>query len=256
MASRWRIPYHWLKDQSYPEVDDPDVLAYLEAENAYFDAVMAPHKALVDTIFAEIKARQKPDDANVPVKDGDYFYQWRFEAEGQYRIWSQLAGGGSLAPRRAPRHEAGVILDEPALARGQRTTSGSVRSRSPTTDGSWRTARIPDGCGAIHPAYQGLSTPANCFGEVIENTSGNPVWSADDGSFFYARYVDENWRPYQVRRHVLGTPVEDDAVVYEEHDPGFFVGRLVDVFRAVRGDRIGGSCDRGGVSGSRGLTGE
>ena len=213
-------PYHWLKDQSYPEVDDPDVLAYLEAENAYFDAVMAPHKALTDTIFAEIKARQKPDDANVPVKDGDYFYQWRFEAEGQYRIWSRWPAAGQGA-EEGPTAEAGVILDEPALAEGSDyfrlgalsvSNDGRLLAYSADMTGAERfTLRI-----------KSLDT-GELLGEVIENTSGNPVWSADDGSFFYA-VLDENWRPYQVRRHVLGTPVEDDAVVYEEHDPGFFVG--------------------------------
>ncbi|MDE0192685.1 MAG: S9 family peptidase [Gammaproteobacteria bacterium] len=213
-------PYHWLKDQSYPKVDDADVLAYLEAENAYFKAVMAPHKELTDTIFAEIKARQKPDDANVPVKDGHYFYQWRFEAEGQYRIWSRWPAADPGADQ-GPTAQAEVILDEPALAEGTEyfrlgalsvSNDGRLMAYSTDATGAERfTLRIKD-----------LDT-GELFGEVIENTSGSPVWSADDGSFFYA-IVDENWRPYQVRRHLLGTPVEDDAIVYEEHDPGFFVG--------------------------------
>ena len=84
-----RDPYHWLRDQSYPIVDDADVIAYLEAENRYFDAFMAPHKALTETLFEEIKARQKPDDESVPVKDGNYFYQWRFAPGAQYRTWTR-----------------------------------------------------------------------------------------------------------------------------------------------------------------------
>ena len=59
--------------------------------------------------------------------------------------------------------------------------------------------------------------------DAIDNTTGNAVWAADDASFLYA-VIDENWRPWQVRRHVLGQPVDDDAVVYEEQDSGFFVG--------------------------------
>ena len=213
-------PYHWLKDQSYPTVDDADVLAYLEAENAYFEAVMAPHKGLVEAIFAEIKARQKPDDSNVPVKDGDYYYQWRFEAGGQYRIWSRWPATG-VGADEGPTAQAEVILDEPALARDTEyfrlgalsvSNDGRLMAYSTDTSGAERfTLRIEDlGNRELLP-------------EIIENTSGNPVWSTDDGSFFYT-VVDENWRPYQVRRHVLGTPVKDDAIVYEEHDPGFFVG--------------------------------
>jgi len=212
-------PYHWLKDQSYPKVDDPDVLAYLEAENAYFEAVMATHKELTDTIFAEIKARQKPDDANVPVKDGDYFYQWRFEAEGQYRVWSRWPAADQGADK-GPTAGAVVILDEPALAEG--ADYFRLGALSVSNDGRLMTYSVDvTGAERFTLRIKGLDT-GELLDEAIENTSGSPVWSADDGSFFYA-VVDENWRPYQVRRHVLGTSVEDDTIVYEEHDPGFFV---------------------------------
>ena len=79
-------PYHWLKDPGYPDVKDPEILGYLKAENAYFDAVMGKHKALVDALFAEIKARQQPDEAAVPWQEGNYEYQWRFDIDAQYRL--------------------------------------------------------------------------------------------------------------------------------------------------------------------------
>ena len=89
-------PWHWLKDEGYPQVDDPEVLAYLKAENAYFEAAMEPHKPLVDTLFAEMKARLKEDDASVPQKDGDWLYWWAFQPGGQYRIWHRkpVSNGG------------------------------------------------------------------------------------------------------------------------------------------------------------------
>ena len=65
-------PYHWLKDQSYPVVDDEDVLDYVKAENAWFEAQMAPHEALVEELFEEMKGRIKEDDSTVPQKDGDW----------------------------------------------------------------------------------------------------------------------------------------------------------------------------------------
>ena len=213
-------PYHWLKDQGYPKVDDVDVIAYLEAENAYFEAMMAPQQELIEAIFEEIKGRQKPDDANVPVKDGEYFYQWRFEADGQYRIWSRWPSAVENADAGPPL-DAEVILDEPALAKdveyfrlGALSVSrkGRLMAYSTDTSGAERfTLRVKD------------LASGDLLGDVIDNTSGNVVWSADDRSFFYA-VVDDNWRPYQVRRHLLGSPVGDDAVVYEEQDPGFFVG--------------------------------
>ena len=72
-------PYFWLRDQSYPKVDDPDVIDYLKAENAYFEARMEPHAALIETIFQEMKGRLKEDESSVPQKDGDYLYWRRFE---------------------------------------------------------------------------------------------------------------------------------------------------------------------------------
>src|SRR3546814_3624716 len=67
-------PWAWLKDPGYPEVTDTDVLGYLEAENAYFEAKMAPHRPLVDRLYEEMKRRIKEDDASVPQKDGDWLY--------------------------------------------------------------------------------------------------------------------------------------------------------------------------------------
>ena len=78
-------PYHWLKDQSYPVIDDPDVLAYLNQENAWFEAQMAPHAQLVETLFTEMRARLKEDDATVPQKDGEWIYWAEFERRREYR---------------------------------------------------------------------------------------------------------------------------------------------------------------------------
>ncbi len=213
-------PYHWLKDDSYPTVDDADVLAYLEAENRYFEAAMAPHAALVDSLFEEIKARQQPDEASVPVREGDWFYQWRYEQGGQYRIWSRWPADGPDA-RLAPTASAQTILDEPALAQGVEyfrlgalavSNGGQLMAYSTDTNGSERFRLVVKDLGS-----------GELLEDAIEDTIGSPVWAADDSAFLYT-VVDENWRPYQVRRHRLGEPAARDAIVYEESDPGFFVG--------------------------------
>ncbi|MGE5953573.1 MAG: S9 family peptidase, partial [Qipengyuania vulgaris] len=88
-------PYHWMKDQSYPTIDDEDVLEHLKAENAWFEARMAPQQALVDELYKEMKARVKQDDSTVPQKDGDWLYWSEFEEGNEYRKYYRkpVAGG-------------------------------------------------------------------------------------------------------------------------------------------------------------------
>src|SRR5215213_7438545 len=103
-------PWHWLRDPKYPEVDDPDVLAYLRAENAYFEAWASGRRELMDALFEEMKARIKEDDRSVPIRDGEFLYWWAFRPGAQYRTWyRQPAGGG----------DEQVIFDEPAEAEGK-----------------------------------------------------------------------------------------------------------------------------------------
>ena len=215
-------PYRWLKDDSYPTVDDADVLAYLQEENAYFEARMAPRKGLVEELFEEIKARQAPEDSNVPVKNGAFYYQWRFETGKQYRVWSRWPADGAGASE-GPTADAEVILDEPALAEGHDyfrlgalsvSHDGRLLAYSTDTSGGERfTLRVKD-----------LET-GELLPDVIENTQGDPVWTADDSAFFYA-LLDDQWRPYQIRLHQLGEVPEGesnaDEVIYQEDDPGFF----------------------------------
>ena len=206
-------PYAWLRDSDYPTVDDADVLAYLHAENAYFEAVMAPVEALVEELFEEIKAREKPDDASVPLREGDWYYQWRFEPGAQYRTWTRWPADDPDAVE--------TVVDEPALAKGHDyfdlgalsvSHDGHLLAYSTDTSGGERyTMQIKD------------LRDGRILEEHIEDTNGEPVWAADDRSFFYL-VMNEHWRSHQVRRHVVGTPAEDDEIVYTEPDSGFWVG--------------------------------
>ena len=213
-------PWHWLRDPSYPNVEDADVLAYLNAENEYFEASMAPHRGLVDVIFQEIKARQQPDLSSVPWRRGNWFYQWSFQEGSQYRVWQRWPSDTPDA-REAPPPDAQTILDEPGLAEGVEyfrlgsmtvSNRGNLLAYSADTDGSERFTMV----------IKDLESGELLLDE-IKGTMGGAVWAADDGSFFYT-LVDANWRPWQVRRHVIGQPVGHDSIVYEETDPGFFVG--------------------------------
>ena len=89
-------PYAWLQDPGYPTVTDPEVLDYLQAENAYFERCMAPHQQLVDSLFEELKGRKSDTDASVPYFHNGFHYQWRFTEGDQYRRWYRAVGTHDL----------------------------------------------------------------------------------------------------------------------------------------------------------------
>src|SRR4051812_42176000 len=100
-------PYYWLRDDTRK---NPEMLAYLKAENAYADAVLAPTKPLQDKLFNEIVSRIKQDDSSAPVRDRGYYYYTRFETGQDYPVLARKAG--TLAAKEQ------VMLDEPAMAKG------------------------------------------------------------------------------------------------------------------------------------------
>ena len=206
-------PYFWLKDQSYPKVDDADVLAYLKAENAYTEAAMKPHAALVDTLFAEMKGRIKEDDASVPVRDGDWLTRWAFKKGGQYKQWYRrpVAGG----PEQ-------LMFDEAAEAAGKDYFRLGAMEVSP--DGRYAATLVDDdGSERFKLRIRELAT-----GKDIETVTsvgiGSPVWTADSRGVLFTE-VNDNWRSYRARLHWLGKPVAGDRTIYEETlDKGFAVG--------------------------------
>jgi oligopeptidase B len=206
-------PWHWLRDPLYPKVEDEQVLAYLRAENDYFEAAMAPHKALVDTLFEEMKGRIKEDDRSVPVKDGDWLYWWAFDAGAQYRRWFRrpAAGGGEA-----------LIFDEPAEAAGRDYFRLGAIEISP--DGRWAATLVDDdGSERFKLRIRDLATGADVE-QVTEVGIGSPVWSADSKSVIFTE-VNEHWRSYRARLHRLGAPAAEDVTLYEEkEDAGFSVG--------------------------------
>ena len=206
-------PYHWLRDQSYPTIDDEDVLDHLKAENTWFEARMKPQQPLVDELFAEMKARIKEDDSTVPQRRGDYLYWSEFEKGAEYRKYYRkpVAGGDDV-----------LILDENALAEGVEyfrlgafsvSQNGRYLAYSADTNGSERfTARIKD-----------LET-GELLPDEIPGTLSDLVWVKNDTALVYGT-ADDNWRVHDATMHVLGTPVSEDVELYRETmDEGFRVG--------------------------------
>ncbi|UZK68715.1 S9 family peptidase [Sphingomonas sp. S1-29] len=202
--------FAWLKDPGYPQVTDKDVLAYLEAENAYHDAVMAPLKPLADTLFAEMRARIKEDESTVPQKDGDWLYWTDHEEGGEYRRWwrKPVAGG-----------EPHLFLDEPALAAGKEYFRLGALSISP--DARLMAYAIDDnGSERFVARVQDLTTGEH-LPDVIEGTLGELIWTADSSAFLYTPANDQ-WRTDRVMLHRLGEA--EDTMLFHEADEGFRVG--------------------------------
>jgi oligopeptidase B len=204
-------PWAWLRDAGYPEVTDPDVLGYLEAENAYFETVMAPHQPLTDRLFEEMRGRIKEDDSTVPQKDGDWLYWSDFETGGEYRRWwrEPVLGGADE-----------LILDEPALAAGKEYFRLGALSISP--DGRYLAYAIDDnGSERFEARVKDLTTGA-LLDDVIPGTLSELVWVADSSGFLYG-LANDQWRTDNARLHRLGTPIDQDVELYHEADEGWRV---------------------------------
>ncbi|WP_174279045.1 S9 family peptidase [Sphingomonas bacterium] len=204
-------PYAWLRDPGYPDVTDPDVLAYLQAENAYFDAAMAPRRPLIDRLYEEMRARIKEDDSSVPQKDGDWLYWTAFETGGQYRQWWRrpVAGGADE-----------LLLDEPALAGGK--DYFRLGAFAVSNDGTKLAYAIDDsGAERFEVRIKDLRTGEH-LPEVIPGMLSEIVWTADDTGFLYG-LANEQWRTDNARLHRLGTDPADDIELFREADEGFRV---------------------------------
>ncbi len=204
-------PWAWLRDPGYPDVTDKDVLAYLEAENAYFDAIMAPHKPLAETLFQEMRGRIKEDESSVPQKDGDWLYWTDHEVGAEYARWwrKPVAGGDDQ-----------LILDETPLAAGKEYFRLGEISVSP--DGRLLAYAYDDnGSERFEVRIKDLAT-GELLPDTISGMLSEIVWTADSKGFLYG-LANENWRTDNARWHKLGEPVENDIELFREKDEGYRV---------------------------------
>ncbi|WP_372873075.1 S9 family peptidase [Shewanella sp.] len=201
--------YYWLRDD---ERQQPEVLAYLRAENAYAEAHMASWKELKAKLFDEMTSRLVKDDSSVPYHwKGQYYYR-RVEGDREYPIIARkqsLAGPEQIlldANERAAGHEfyslgnTTVSEDGKLLAFGEDTLSRRIY-------------RV-----FIKDIASGEMLP-----DVLENTEGEAIWANDGLHLFYVAKDPQTLLGYQVFRHKLGTPQSEDVLVYEEADDSFFI---------------------------------
>lgn len=203
--------YYWLRDDTRT---DPEVLAYLAAENAYKDSVMAPVKDLEERLFEEIVGRIKQDDETVPYRYRGFYYYSRVERGKEYPIHARRKGSLEAVEE--------ILLDVNQLAEGHGFYRVSGTEVSP--DGKLL-AYSEDTAGRRQYT---LRVKHLAGGELLEdaipNTSSGSVWADDNRSLFYIDKDPVTLLGTRVKKHVLGTDPALDPVVYEEHDHSFYLG--------------------------------
>lgn len=198
--------YYWLNERTNPEV-----IAYLKAENAYTDSVMAPTIGLQETLFVEFRTRIKQSDMSVPYKQDDYYYYTRYEDGKDYPIHCRKRG--SLD---APEE---IMLDLNELAQGHgfyavgglavSTNQNLLAFAEDTVGRRMYTLRIKN-----------LAT-REMLPDLIPAVTGNVAWANDNRTLFYTKQDPATLRWHRIYRHELGTDPSTDILVYEEKDETF-----------------------------------
>ena len=202
--------YFWLRDESRA---NPKVLRYLQDENRYANAVLKPYSAQYDVLYREMVGRMSPEDRSVPYQRNGYRYQDVYLSGKNFAVtqrqplagsavWQTLMDGNLRSAGQAYYRLGGLEISQDnqmmAVAedtQGRRQYRISLRNLH---NGQWLT-------------------------DVIENTSGNMLWSNDGRTLFYVRNHPQTLVPYQVYRHHVGTPLAQDQLVYQENDGGFYL---------------------------------
>jgi len=211
--------YAWLADKQ-----NPDTIAFLEAENAYTEAMTAGQGGLRDAIFAEIKGRTKETDLSVPTRKRGWWYYSRTVEGQQYPVHCRRA---VLADdERPPMTEDGsplegeeILLDGNQMAADNAFFALGAFAVSP--DGT-KLAYSTDYAGneRYTMRFKNLDTGEIAADEIPDTYYGT-AWSRDGSALFYVT-VDDAWRPYRIWRHLIGTSVSEDRLVFEEADERFF----------------------------------
>ena len=198
--------YYWLKER-----EDPEVVSYLEAENAYLDAVLGHTEKAQQALFEEIKGRIKKDDASVPYRESGYYYYRRNEGDNEYPIYCRKKGALDTAEE--------ILLDVNELARGHEYFSVRGLRVSSSND---LLAYAEDSVGRrIYTIRFKNLTSGETLADQIPAVTGNMAWANDNRTLFYAKQDPQTLRSYRIYRHVLGTDAAQDERVYEETDDTF-----------------------------------
>lgn len=222
--------YYYLNER-----ENPEVIKYLNAENAYLDQELAPVKGLQDKLFEEMKGRIKQQDESVPYKEGHYYYYTRFITGGEYPIYCRK--------KESLDGPEEIMFDGNAMAKGHNyyQLGGYEISDNDelaifaedTVSRRLYTLRIKNlKTGTVYPE------------SIPDTEAGSFAWATDNKTLFYIKKDSQTLLGYQVYRHVLGTDPKNDVLVYEEPDNQFYMG----LGRSKSKKYITIGCDHNGVS--------
>lgn len=211
-------PYFWMNER-----ENPEVIQYLEQENAYTDFVMKDTEELQNDLYEEMKARYKKDDESLPYFFNQYWYIVRYEEGKEYPIFSRKF--------ETLENDEEILLDANILAEGEDYFDiGSISISVNNDILSFSTDKV--GRRIYKIFFKNLKT-GEIYQDEIDNTTGKAVWSNDNHFVFYIR-KDESLRAYQIYRHQLGTDTENDVLIFHEEDETFDVN----VYKAKTFDYI------------------
>jgi oligopeptidase B len=204
--------YYWLNER-----ENPEVIAYLKAENEYLEQMLAPSKALREKLFEEIKSRIKEDDQSLPYKYRGYYYYTRFEKGKEYAI--NCRKKGSLQAKEE------ILIEQNELAKKSKYFALGALSIS-TNNQIMAYATDTVGRRIYNVYFKDLST-GKMLTDVIQNVTGNIVWANDNKTLFYSRQDLQTLRAFQIYKHTLGTDSSKDELIYEEKDVQFscYIGK-------------------------------
>ena len=200
--------YYWLNER-----ENPEVIKYLEAENAYTDAVMKHTEALQEKLYEEIKSKIKQNDESVPYKRNGYFYYERYEAGKEYPMVCRKKGSLDA--------EEEIMLNVSEMADGYEFYA--LGGASVSADNKLLAFGVDTLSRRKYTIYfKNLET-----GEILEDaiplTTGGAVWANDNKTVYYTLKDEVTLRSEKIMKHTLGTPVEDDEEVFYEDDETFSV---------------------------------
>lgn len=211
-------PYFWLRAKNWqevmqaPETLDPEIRAYLEAENAYVKAEFEDKtEDLREAIYKEIRGRIKEDETGIPTPDGPWAYNSRMEEGKQYPVLVRTPRAGG---------QETVLLDCNAEAGEGYFGFGGADHDNTHRYLTWAVDR--QGSEYYTILIRDLETGKEIDDRIVD-AAGGGLWSPDSKAIYYTE-LDDNHRPFRVRKHVIGTPQAHDEIVFEEKDPGYFVG--------------------------------
>lgn len=203
--------YYWMRDM---ERKDPEIIAHLEAENAYTKAEMAHTESLQKELFDELKGRIKQTDESVPYFYDGFFYYTRFEEGKEYPIYCRKAESLDNAEQ--------IMLEVNEMAKG--LSYYQVASTSISTNNNLLAFSEDTLSRRIYTIrFKDLATE-EYLNDKIEGTAGSLVWANDNKTVFYVRKEEGTLRSHKIFKHVLGTDSENDEEVFHETDPTFNVG--------------------------------